>query len=61
MDDIDATLARLRGAGARLIDETAVAGSRGTRVAFLHPSAAGGVLVELVEHVDSEPDEGSHG
>ena len=47
--DIDAALAWLREQGARLIDEAPRAGIRGSRVAFLHPSAAGGVLTELVE------------
>jgi methylmalonyl-CoA/ethylmalonyl-CoA epimerase len=47
--DIEGTLARLRAAGVRLIDETPRAGIRGTRVAFLHPSATGAVLTELVE------------
>jgi methylmalonyl-CoA/ethylmalonyl-CoA epimerase len=48
-DDIDATLERLRGAGLRLIDEQPRVGIRGSRVAFLHPKATGGVLTELVE------------
>jgi methylmalonyl-CoA/ethylmalonyl-CoA epimerase len=47
--DIDAALARLRDLGVRLIDEAPRVGIRGSRVAFLHPSASGGVLTELVE------------
>jgi len=47
--DIDATLAALRDAGVRLIDATPRVGIRGSRVAFLHPAATGGVLTELVE------------
>jgi methylmalonyl-CoA/ethylmalonyl-CoA epimerase len=47
--DIDATLASLKDAGLRLIDETPRIGIRGSRVAFLHPSASGGVLTEIVE------------
>jgi methylmalonyl-CoA/ethylmalonyl-CoA epimerase len=47
--DIDAALARLRERGVRLIDESPRIGIRGSRVAFLHPSASGGVLTELVE------------
>jgi methylmalonyl-CoA/ethylmalonyl-CoA epimerase len=47
--DIDAALARLREAGVRLIDEAPRIGIRGSRVAFLHPAASGGVLTELVE------------
>lgn len=52
VDDIDATLDRLRAGGARLVDETPRAGAGGTRVAFLHPSSADGVLLELVEHAE---------
>ena len=49
VDDIDAHLARLKAQGVELINEQAVTGSGGHRVAFLHPRAAGGVLVELKE------------
>ena len=49
VDDIDSALAAVRSAGLRLIDEHARVGIRGSRVAFLHPSATGGVLTELVE------------
>lgn len=48
-DDIDSSLAAVRGAGLRLIDEEPRRGIRGSRVAFLHPKATGGVLTELVE------------
>jgi methylmalonyl-CoA/ethylmalonyl-CoA epimerase len=47
--DIDAALARLRERGVRLIDAAPRTGIRGSRVAFLHPSASAGVLTELVE------------
>jgi len=49
VDDLDGTLARCRDAGLRLIDETPRLGAEGKRIAFLHPSATGGVLVELTE------------
>jgi methylmalonyl-CoA epimerase len=49
VDDIDAALAELRDAGVRLIDEAPRIGIRGARVAFLHPSASGAILTELVE------------
>jgi methylmalonyl-CoA epimerase len=39
----------LRAAGVPLVDEEPRAGSRGTRIAFVHPKGVGGVLVELVE------------
>ncbi|HZN55192.1 MAG TPA: methylmalonyl-CoA epimerase [Candidatus Polarisedimenticolaceae bacterium] len=46
---IQPVLDRLKAAGVPLLDETPREGAEGTRVAFLHPAAAGGVLVELVE------------
>lgn len=50
VDDIRASLARLKREGARLIDEEPRVGAGGCLVAFIHPSASGGVLLELVEH-----------
>lgn len=47
--DIDATLARLSQGGTRLIDEVPRPGIRNTRVAFIHPASAGGVLTEIVQ------------
>ena len=47
VDDIQAVLARLKARGVRLIDETPRPGAEGALVAFIHPSAAHGVLVEL--------------
>lgn len=49
VDDLPAALERLTAAGVRLIDEAPRPGAHGTRVAFLHPKATGGVLMELVE------------
>jgi methylmalonyl-CoA/ethylmalonyl-CoA epimerase len=49
VDDLDATLSKCRAAGFRLIDETPRLGAEGKRIAFLHPSSTGGVLVELTE------------
>ena len=54
VDDIRATLGRLKAKGARLIDESPRVGAGGCLVAFVHPSSANGVLLELVEHTDSE-------
>ena len=48
VDDIVASLAELKAQGTELIDETPRQGLTGT-IAFLHPSALHGVLVELVE------------
>lgn len=47
--DIEETLATVREAGLRLIDERPRVGIGDSRVAFLHPKAAGGVLIELVQ------------
>jgi methylmalonyl-CoA epimerase len=47
--DVEATLEALRGCGLRLIDENPRTGIRGSRVAFLHPAASGGVLTEIVQ------------
>lgn len=47
VDDLEAVLERLRARGVRLLDETPRAGAHGSRVAFVHPSSAHGVLVEL--------------
>lgn len=47
--DIGAAMEKCRGAGVRLIDEEPRAGAHGTRVAFVHPSAVGGVLFELCQ------------
>jgi methylmalonyl-CoA/ethylmalonyl-CoA epimerase len=49
VSDIDATLAQLKQAGMELIDEQPRVGIRGSRVAFMHPRATGGVLTEIVE------------
>ena len=49
VEDVDAALNALRAAGVRLIDERPRTGIRGSRVAFLHPSATGGVLTEIVQ------------
>ena len=50
VDDLDGTLDRCRSAGLRLIDETPRVGAEGKRIAFLHPSATGGILIELSEY-----------
>jgi methylmalonyl-CoA/ethylmalonyl-CoA epimerase len=48
-DDIEAALDAARTAGLALIDESPRTGIRGSRVAFVHPKATGGVLTELVQ------------
>jgi methylmalonyl-CoA/ethylmalonyl-CoA epimerase len=49
VDDLAATLEKLKAAGVRLIDEVPRCGAHGTRIAFLHPKASGGVLTELCQ------------
>ena len=49
VDDIEEALARHKEAGARLIDEHARIGAHGARIAFIHPKASGGVLLELCQ------------
>jgi methylmalonyl-CoA/ethylmalonyl-CoA epimerase len=49
VDDIESALADLRDRGLQLIDETPRVGIRDSRVAFVHPQSAGGVLTEIVQ------------
>lgn len=48
-EDIDSALEQVKASGMQLIDQEPRRGIRGSRVAFLHPKATGGVLTELVE------------
>ena len=47
--DLDAALAACRSAGYRLIDESPRIGAGGRRIAFVHPKATAGILLELTE------------
>jgi methylmalonyl-CoA/ethylmalonyl-CoA epimerase len=47
--DIEAALAEFKAKGVRLIDEHARRGAHGSLIAFLHPKATGGVLIELCQ------------
>ena len=49
VDDIEASLAQLKSKGMRLIDESPRIGAEGCLVAFVHPAATNGVLLELVQ------------
>lgn len=49
VDDIDAALADYKAKGVRLVNETPFIGAGGHRVAFIHPKATQGVLLELLE------------
>ena len=53
VDDIESALARLKARGVRLIDESPRPGAYNSKVAFIHPKAANGVLIELAE-LDNE-------
>ncbi|HYO90559.1 MAG TPA: methylmalonyl-CoA epimerase [Pyrinomonadaceae bacterium] len=55
VDDINSALARLKESGARLIDEQPRVGAGGSLIAFVHPSSANGVLLELVEQTAHQP------
>jgi methylmalonyl-CoA/ethylmalonyl-CoA epimerase len=52
VDNIEEHLERLKAEGYRLVNEAPVPGAHGCRVAFLHPSAGNGVLIELSEKLD---------
>jgi len=51
VEDIEAALAGLKAKGMRLIDESPRIGAEGCLVAFVHPSSANGVLLELVQSI----------
>jgi methylmalonyl-CoA epimerase len=51
--DLPATMRQLRDKGVRFIDETPRAGAHGSTIAFLHPSSAGGLLLELKQPADA--------
>lgn len=57
VDDIESHLARLKAEGYRLINESPVPGAHGCRVAFLHPAAGNGVLIELSEELSEKIDD----
>ena len=57
VENIRESLARLKDQGIRLIDETPRIGAGGCLVAFVHPSSANGVLLELVEHTQSHTEQ----
>ncbi|MEM9554587.1 MAG: methylmalonyl-CoA epimerase [Acidobacteriota bacterium] len=48
-DDVEADDARLRAAGSRLLRDEPTRGVGGSRVQFVHPKSAGGVLLELAQ------------
>ena len=55
VDDIQNMLDQLKAAGIPLINEEPTIGTGGKKIAFLHPKGTGGVLVELYELTEEEP------
>ena len=51
VDDIDKALEELKAQGVRLIDQTPRYGAGNARIAFVHPKATGGVLLELTQRM----------
>ena len=51
VDDLDKALEELKEKGVRLIDQTPRYGAGGARIAFVHPKATGGVLLELTQRM----------
>lgn len=49
VDNLEEALAELKAKGVRLIDEKPRVGAHGAKIAFIHPKASNGVLVELCE------------
>ena len=49
-DDIEADISRLKERGYRFTTDAPRPGAHGTKVIFIHPKSAGGVLIELAEH-----------
>ncbi len=56
VDNIDSCLKTLKERQIRLINEEAIIGTGGKRIAFIHPEATHGVLVELYELSAAEPE-----
>jgi len=55
VEGIEDALNTLKALGVPLIDDTPRIGARGHKVAFIHPKATGGVLIELVEPSATHP------
>ena len=51
VEDISETITKLLDIGIRMINTEPQIGHGGNKIAFVHPSSSGGVLVELVEYV----------
>lgn len=51
VDDVDAAVQELLAKGVRMVDQLPRKGAHGNRIAFIHPSETGGMLVEICQHV----------
>jgi len=51
VDDVDAAVKELLAKGVRMVDQVPRQGAHGNRIAFIHPSETGGVLVEICKHM----------
>lgn len=54
VENIEESLAKLKAEGTRLIDETPRIGAEGCLIAFVHPAATGGVLLELTQKIKED-------
>ena len=52
VDNVEAAIADLMAKGVEMIDKTPRYGAGGAKIAFLHPKATGGILIEICEHPD---------
>ena len=53
VSDIKKTILNLKRTGIKLINEIPTKGASGNLIAFIHPSSAGGILIELVEEINN--------
>jgi len=56
-DDIEEDMKRLTEKGYRFLSDAPQPGAHGTKIAFIHPKSAGGVLIELAEHPDGSEED----
>ena len=54
VDNVEAAIADLMAKGVEMIDKAPRYGAGGAKIAFLHPKATGGILIEICEHPDRE-------
>lgn len=54
VDDLKKSLEAMSKMGLHFIEETSGKGTRGTKVAFIHPKSTGGILMELVEYPEGD-------